>query len=228
MTSKEANCEFFGAVDHAMIPGNKQRRLCGECKKKRPNVYSECAKEYYVLVNTEVVLDEHGNTITRFVGEPNMSDTENFEGVEDIVEGPDIESNEVEELTTDCCPIENNGDNGDNEVKGVSGDGCCPAKDDVSEIKIGTAIEPEVPVAKKKRTVVRNDQTVGILDRAKSMLSSGTPYGTVFETLITTYIEIGREPRRAKHNAQSTMFNAMKRLGLKRADNEVGYIKVKN
>jgi len=79
---------------------------------------------------------------------------------------------------------------------------------------------------KKKTTVVRGGQTVGILETAKNFLLEGKSYNDVLQSLIVIYLGTGRNPQKAKHNAQSTVFNALKRLGMKKADNDLGYEKV--
>jgi len=72
----------------------------------------------------------------------------------------------------------------------------------------------------KKTTVVRGGQTVGILETAKKLLLEGKSYNDVLQSLIAIYMGVGRDAKRAKHNAQSTVFNAMKRLGLKKPTEE--------
>jgi hypothetical protein len=80
------------------------------------------------------------------------------------------------------------------------------------------------PITKKKQ-VVRSGQTVGVLETAKKLLTEGKSYNEALGTLIGIYMAVLRDPKRSKHNAQSTVFNALKRLGLKKADNEKGYEK---
>ena len=81
------------------------------------------------------------------------------------------------------------------------------------------------PPTTDKKQVVRGGQTVGILVTAKKLLSEGKSYKEVLGTLIGIYMAVLRDPKRAKHNAQSTIFNALKRLDLKKANNELGYEK---
>jgi hypothetical protein len=92
--------------------------------------------------------------------------------------------------------------------------------------EIDKSLEAVTPPKTEKKTVVRDGQAIGVLETAKKLLTDGKSYKEVLGTLIGIYMNVSREPKKAKHNAQSTMFNAMKRLGLKKANNDLGYEKI--
>ncbi len=83
--------------------------------------------------------------------------------------------------------------------------------------------EPKIEAKIEKETVNVEKSPVnkveGILKAAKDMLSLNKPTKEIFETLIGLYIKAGKDPKHAKHNAQSTLFNARKKLGVKPNDN---------
>lgn len=100
-----------------------------------------------------------------------------------------------------------------------------PEKKNVVQCNCGEC-ESEHPRPDGPAQVVRSGQTVGVLDTAKKLLSEGKSYNDALKALINVYMGVLRDPKRAKHNSQSTLFNAMKRLGLKKANNDKGYEKI--
>jgi hypothetical protein len=66
-----------------------------------------------------------------------------------------------------------------------------------------TPIQPTTPKIKS---------TNGVLAIAKSMLVDGKPIEQIMSALITEYRRAGKTAKRAKHNAQSCLFNARKKL----------------
>ena len=70
----------------------------------------------------------------------------------------------------------------------------------------------------KMRT--QDGYTKGVLKTAKEMFTAKKTYKEIFDALVTIYVTKGRTPAQAKHNAQSTCFNAMKLLGIQRSDAE--------
>lgn len=69
-----------------------------------------------------------------------------------------------------------------------------------------TPIQPIQPMTPKVKS------TNGVLAIAKNMLIEGKPTEQIMSALITDYQRAGKTPKQAKHNAQSCLFNARKKL----------------
>jgi len=54
--------------------------------------------------------------------------------------------------------------------------------------------------------------TAGVLNIAKTMLADGKSNETIMQALIAAYMATGKDAKQAKHNAQSCLFNAKKKL----------------
>ena len=54
--------------------------------------------------------------------------------------------------------------------------------------------------------------TAGVLGIAKTMIAEGKSTEEIMAALITAYQRAGKTPRQAKHNAQSCLFNARKKI----------------
>jgi hypothetical protein len=66
----------------------------------------------------------------------------------------------------------------------------------------------------EKASVKTPQKVVGVLDTAKSMLMESKEDGEIITKLISFYMSAGKTAKQSKHNAQSCLFNAKKKLGL--------------
>jgi hypothetical protein len=70
----------------------------------------------------------------------------------------------------------------------------------------------ETPIQPIQSTTPKIKSTSGVLAIAKSMLVDGKPIEQIMSALITEYQRAGKTAKQAKHNAQSCLFNARKKL----------------
>jgi len=79
-------------------------------------------------------------------------------------------------------------------------------------LKGNKMVIPEDP----KEVHTERKETKGVLQIAKQMITDGKPDGKIFEALIKMYMNDGKTPKQAKKNAHCAIFNAKKKLGIKK------------